>query len=537
MKIDCIHIDYSETGFLSSLIKDYLNANGNARTFVQYEPNYKGIEAAIEQRKKSPINRNNLVEVLSNQYQQLGLKSQAVQDNIALLLDENSFTITTAHQPNIFTGPLYFFYKIIHAIQLAANLKQKYPQYHFIPVYYMGSEDADIEEVGSFVLDGKKHQWNTAQTGAIGRMKVDDALMALLDKYVGYWSVKPAGKEVLSIIQNAYQKGKTIGEATIEMVNALFGQYGLLVVEPDNAKFKQLFIPVVEKELLEQFSHEAIQQTLQSLDKHYHVQTEGRLLNLFYLNGAQRNRIEKQGNDYVVVDTEHTFSESAILEELYQFPEKFSPNVILRGVYQETILPGIAFIGGGGELAYWMELKNVFEKANAFYPVLILRNSYAIVHAKQKQQWDSLGFNLQDIFKTNLELAKQYVTSLKGEQLLLTDVLNQHHKLYTQIEQKVMLIDATLGAHVKNLALQSEKKLMELEKKMLRSERRKQSVAIERIHSIKESLFPNNSLQERSENMAEWIGEYGWDWVDALMMHANTLEANFTILVMDKTDY
>jgi bacillithiol biosynthesis cysteine-adding enzyme BshC len=531
MKVDCSNISYSDTGLFSNLVRDYVASNGTARSFVQYEPTYKGIENAIEQRKKYPTNRKVLVEVLNKQYQSLQ-NTQAVKANLDTLLEENTFVITTAHQPNIFTGPLYFFYKIIHTIQLAADLKKRYPNYNFVPVYYMGSEDADIEEVGSFVLDGAKHQWETKQTGAIGRMKVDDALLALLQNYIGYWSVKPSGKEVLAIIESAYQKGNTIAEATLQMVHGFFGQYGLVVLQPDDASLKSLFVEVMKKELLEKFSNAALQNALKELATQYHIQTEGRAINLFYLKDQIRARIEWKESKYIIVDTEISFTQNEILKELQDYPERFSPNVILRGLYQETILPGIVFVGGGGELAYWMELKNVFEQAHVHYPVLQLRNSFACIKEKQIQQWTMLGFNFVDLFSASLDLEVQYVKKHAGDQLSLQQQLMAHHELYLEIEKRVVQIDTTLGDHTKNLAHQSEKKLIELEKKMIRSERRKQASSIERIHHIKQSLFPENSLQERVENIAEWIGEYGWEWVEAVMQHSNSLDQNFTILTI-----
>ena len=378
MKFKATTIPYRATGLFSTLVNDYIEAKGTAQDFVAYTPNITGIKKAIEQRKKFPTNRKVLVDVLNQQYDQLAIQSKGiskqvldvVRSNIQLLGKENTYTITTAHQPNLFTGPLYFFYKIIQAIQLAAELKKQFPENNFVPVYYMGSEDADIAEVGSFTIGGVMHQWNTKQTGAIGRMKVDDGLLQLLQNIEGYWAVKPAGKEALATLKEAYQKGNTIIEATLHLVHAYFGKYGLVVVQPDDAALKSLFTNVMEKELVSQFSHKAIQPTLKKLSANYHVQSEGRELNLFYLKDDLRARIELKGEVYNIVDTNINFTQSEILKELKDHPERFSPNVILRGVYQETILPGVVFIGGGGELAYWMELKNVFEEVGVHYPVL-----------------------------------------------------------------------------------------------------------------------------------------------------------------------
>jgi len=543
MKFNATQISYRSTGLFSALINDYIETKGTAQSFVNYAASKEGYKKAIEQRASFPTNRKVLVEVLQNQYTQLAKDVNSlnnkeafklVNDNVSLLLKENTFTVTTAHQPNIFTGPLYFFYKILHTIQLAAELKKQFPQHNFVPVYYMGSEDADLQEVGSYNLAGEAYQWNTKQKGAIGRMKVDDELIKLLQNLEGYWLVQPAGKEALQVLKQAYQKGKTISEATLALVHAFFGKYGLVVLQPDDTKLKSLFIEVMEKELRTGFSQKAIQPTKEKLASTYHVQSDGRDLNLFYLKENTRARIEKQGASYIVVDANISFTEEEIVKELHAHPDRFSPNVILRGVYQETILPGIAFIGGGGELAYWMELKNVFNEVKVHYPILQLRNSFMFMNEKQTAHWNSLGFSLEDLFKPMLELELDYVKNQTKENLALTNHIASLNDLYASIQQDVIKIDTSLGDHAKNLSVQAQKKLALLEKKMIRAEKRKQQTSIDRIKAIKGSLFPKNSLQERVENFSEWVGSYGWDWVEAVLENSTTLNPSFTIITITK---
>ena len=546
MKFNATPIPYRATGLFSNLVNDYMESKGEAASFVNYAPTIDGYKKAIEQRAAFPANRKVLVEVLQSQYTQLAKDTNAssllnnkdafklVNENVSLLLKENTFTVTTAHQPNIFTGPLYFIYKIIHAIQLAAELKNQFPKNNFVPVYYMGSEDADLQEVGAYTLAGEAYQWNTKQKGAIGRMKVDEELIQLLENLAGYWSVKSYGKEALEVLKQAYQKGKTISEATLALVHAYFGKYGLVVIQPDDAKLKSLFVDVMEKELRTGFSQKAIGPTKEKLASTYHVQSDGRDLNLFYLKENSRARIEKQGASYIVVDTDIRFTEEEIFQELHAHPERFSPNVILRGVYQETILPGIAFIGGGGELAYWMELKNVFNEVKVHYPILQLRNSFMFMNEKQTAHWNNLGFTLADLFKPVLELELDYIKSQTKENLALTNHIASLNDLYESIQQDVIKIDTSLGDHTKNLSIQAQKKLALLEKKMIRAEKRKQQISIDRIQAIKGSLFPKNSLQERVENFAEWVGDYGWDWVEAIMQHSTTLNPSFTIITITK---
>jgi len=532
MSQSSMHIPFSSTHVFSKLINDYLEGKGSALNFVQYAPNVEGYKAAIEGRKKHQINRTLLFDVLTKQYSNLP-QEKAVNDQLALLKKDTTFVVTTAHQPNLFTGPLYFFYKIIHAIQLAASLKATFPEYDFVPVYYMGSEDADLDEVGAFNLDEKKCQWVTKQTGAIGRMQVDDALLLLLKQLENYWAVLPQGQKALEILKEAYQKGKTISEATLSFVHAFFGSKGLLVLQPDDAILKAAFIPVMEKELLTSFSHEAIQSTIADLSKDYHVQSEGRTINLFYLKDNIRARIEKQGEQFIVVDTDIQFTQSQILAELNQHPERFSPNVILRGVYQETILPGVVFVGGGGELAYWMELKNVFNQVGVHYPLLQLRNSFLLMSHKQAEQWASMQFEELDLFKPTLELEIAYVKKHTDTTLDLHDHLNQLSNLYTSIKNEVVQVDPTLGVHTENLAQQAKAKILALEKKMVRSERRKQTVAIQRIHRIKKELFPQDNLQEREEHFSKWVGQYDLSWIDSIMEHSKGLESQFRIIKFD----
>ena len=542
MKYTATSIPYSATGVFSSLVNDYISGNGTARDYVPYTPNLEGIKKAIQQRKFSAIQRQTLVSVLENQYQVLGtIKEEKniaafekVQANIGLLKNDNCFAVTTAHQPNLFTGPLYFFYKIIHVIKLAAELKAQFPENDFVPVYYMGSEDADLAEVGSYNIDGAKHQWKTKQTGAIGRMLVDDHLLQLLQNLEGYWTVKPDGKEALAIIKAAYKKGNTINEATLQMVHLFFGQYGLVVVQPDDAKLKSLFVEVMQKELTTQFSHTAIQPTLKSLSENYHVQSEGRAINLFYLKDATRNRIEKNGELFSVVDTNIQFTQAEIIQELQAYPDRFSPNVILRGAYQETIIPSVVFVGGGGELAYWMELKNVFEQAGVDYPVIILRNSFLFINDKQAKQWASLEFNIEALFNSIQALEIAFVKTQSVENLVLTEHIASLTDLYKLIQQDVIKIDSSLGDHALNLSVQAQKKLALLEKKMIRAEKRKQHTSLARIHSIKSELFPDNNLQERVENFSNWVGDFGWSWVEAILNNSNSVDASFTIVHVSK---
>jgi len=529
MEANCIYLPYSETNYYSGLVIDYINENEKLRPFYKRPVSVKGIEEAIQARKKFPQQRNVLVEELRAQYNGLP-QSQALENNFQLLMSENTFTITTAHQPNIFTGPLYFIYKILHTVKLASFLKQQLPACNFVPVYYMGSEDADLDELGNINIDGVNYKWNTDQTGAVGRMKVDEQFLQLIATMKGQLGVLPHGNELIDLFSDAYTKGKTIQQATLELVNQLFGAYGLVVLIPDNARLKKLFNPVIKKELTEEFSNKAVASTIAALERHYKVQAAGRELNLFYLKDNKRERIEKENSLYKIKALNLSFTEAQILNELENYPERFSPNVILRGAFQETILPNIAFIGGGGELAYWLELKNVFEAVDIPYPMLLLRNSFLVIEEKWSAAIKELGLSVSDLFLSSHEIMNRIVAARSSRQFVLNGELKNAEALYTEIASIAGSVDQTLNQHVAALKTRAIKHLQELEKKMLRAEKRKFEAEQRHLQKIKNALFPNNNLQERTENFSLLYSKFGDQFIQQILDHSNALEQQFAIV-------
>ncbi len=531
MEANCTYVPYAETGFFSKIVLDYLQQHAQLKPFYLHAPSTEGLRAAIENRKGFSQNRAVLADVLEAQYKNLPVPP-AVTRNIALLRQDQSFTITTAHQPNIFTGPLYFLYKILHTIRLAAYCAAQFPGHHFIPVYYMGSEDADLDELGNITIDGKRYTWNTPQTGAVGRMKVDKAFLSLMQDMEGQLGVFPQAAEVMQLFRSHYQEGVSIQQATLGVVNALFGSYGLLVLIPDNAQLKKLFEPVVRKELLEGFSHKAVGPTLEALEQHYKVQAGGRELNLFYLLDDKRERIERKNDRYEVHALHLSFDEAAILGELEAHPERFSANVILRGVFQETILPNIAFIGGGGELAYWLELKQVFAAVQVPYPVLLLRNSFLLAEKKWQEKLEKLHIILPDSFKSTFTLMNEMVQQHSAEKTGLNGELDKVKEVYRSIADVATAVDASLQQHVMALQTRAVQKLEELEKKMLRAEKRKFATEQRQLEQIKQVLFPGGNLQERVENMAGFYARYGREIIDSILQYSPAIDGGFGIITL-----
>ena len=530
MDCNATRLPYRQTNHFSKIALDYIDQSEQLKPFFAHAASLQGIQSSIEARKQFPTNRKLIVEELRRQYADV-IASEKVKENIEALLSENGFTITTAHQNNIFLGPLFVIYKTLHVIKLADHLNATIPQQKFVPVFYMGSEDADLDELNHIYVEGEKLVWNTKQTGAVGRMKIDKELLKIISKIEGQLTVLPGGEEIISLFKDCYKEGETLQKATFRFLNLVFGEFGLVVLIPDTPVLKKQMASIFEDDLMNQTASGIVQQTAGKLEEAgYKTQAHPRDVNLFYLKDNTRNRIVFEKERYTVFDTRIDFSRGEILKELNEYPERFSPNVILRGLYQETILPNIAFIGGGGELAYWLELKELFQHYKVPYPGLVLRNSFLIVEKKWQEKINKLGFEMEDFFLSEEELMKKFVARESKREIKLNGNLDEAVQLYELIKIQAAKVDITLAAHVEALKVQTLHRLEELEKKMLRAEKRKFIDQQRQIHAIKQKLFPQNGLQERADNFTYYYAKWGRNLMQQLYQHSLALEQEFVII-------
>jgi bacillithiol biosynthesis cysteine-adding enzyme BshC len=507
------HLTYRQTGYFSRLITDYLDQAENLSPFYSYPADAEGLRSALAARKAGkPVDRATLVSQLEEQY--AGVlpgefkNASRVRENIARLGEPNTFTLCTAHQPAIFTGHLYFIYKILHTIRLAEWMAEQHPGDHFVPVFFMGSEDADLEELGHISLGGETLVWETKQTGAVGRMSTK-GLDKLFYRIEGELSVQPYGQQLMAILREAYLESPDIQTATFKMIHRLFAEWGLIVLIADRAAFKKQMIPVFEDDLFRQQPSGIVGESIDLLGQNYDIQANPRDINLFYLNNDLRGRIERTGEGYKVHGSALVFTEAGLREELQRNPERFSPNVILRGLFQETILPNLAFIGGGGETAYWLELKGLFDHYRTPFPVLVLRSSFQLVERQWMEKMERAGFGVDDLFRDEQDLMTELVRRDSTQTLSLEEEIATANQYYEGLKALARPVDPTLEEHVAALQVKAIEPIRLLEKKLLKAEKRKFGEQQRQIHQAKEALFPGGHLQERVENILPWYALYG----------------------------
>lgn len=522
------YISYQQTNAFSSVVLDYIDGKDKLESFYKYSPTIQGFEKAISARTVS-ADRDLLVSSLHQQYLHLE-PSAMVLSNINLLADERTFTITTGHQLNIFTGPLYFIYKIVTAINLAKDLKLQFPSYNFVPVYWMATEDHDFEEINHIKVEDRKLSWNTSAAGATGRMSTE-SIQETLTAYKGYLGIGDNGSALAAMVDKAYSNNKKLSDATRELVDALFGDQGLVCIDADDAALKAQFASVIYQDITAQHSFELINKTNVSLeDQGYKTQVNPREINFFYMDDQLRERIVDEDGLYKVMNTSISFTKESLKEEITLHPERFSPNVVMRPLYQETILPNLAYIGGGAEVTYWLQLKANFDFYRIPYPVLVLRNSALLIDERSARKMQILGIDHIGLFNATEQLKNKWVKDHVGDSLCLDDEQRAIRAVFDQIKLNSYKIDKTLSLSAEGAKTKALKLVTNLEKKLLRAEKRKHTTSLEQIDNLKYKLFPSGVLQERVLNIAPLYVLYGTDFINSLYLHFKPLDHKFTVL-------
>ncbi len=533
MPKDCI--SFKETGYFSKLICDYLDEDSSLKDLYNRYPNIENFKGQIKEKKESykKETRAVLVEALKSQYNLVDTSSKTL-ENIELLSKGTTFTITTGHQLNLFTGPLYFLYKIISTINLSEQLKETHPEYDFVPIYWMASEDHDFEEINYFNLNGKKLRWNRNASGAVGELDLK-GLEAVSDLFSQELGLGANADKLRALFKNAYLKHDNLAKATLYLANELFSQYGLVIIDANKKSLKRLFIPFVKEDLINETAFKTVNETnkiLENISDDYKIQVNPREINLFYITNNLRERIVFLDHKYSVLNTEISWTKEALLEEVDNYPERFSPNVILRPLYQEVILPNLCYIGGGGELAYWFQLKQNFEANKIPFPILLLRNSVLIKTKQQADKLQKLTVSNEDLFLKRDAFINKKVRQISNIDI---DFSNQISHLKDQFKVLYKLAEKTDQSFIGAVAAQERKQikgLEYLEKRLLTAQKRKLKDHVVRITELQSELFPNQSLQERNINFSQLYLEHGDQLISVLKDELEPLKKDFNLILL-----
>ncbi len=531
MDVDCI--PFAQTAHITKLIADYLDQKEALSAFYGEFPEKDAFKSQIHSKQQhfTPEYREKLFTSLTEQYEGVQI-SPLTATHIKLLQANNTFTVVTGHQLNLFTGPLYFLYKIISAIKLSTALKAVYPEYNFIPVYWMATEDHDFEEINHFTFKGKKLRWNRDSRGAVGRLDTG-GLQAVYDTFTLEIGGGDKAENLKELFKKAYLDHQTLTGATRYLANELFGKYGLVILDGDDVRLKRQLLPFMKRDILDNLAYRKVSDStarLQQIDPGYTIQVNPREINYFYLTDGLRERIESRNGTFYVLNTKKTFSEQELQAEMEEHPERFSPNVIARPLFQEVVLPNLCYIGGGAEIAYWLELKGMFDAMEVPFPILMLRNSALLVTDKQGKKLQRLQVNVQDLFLTRNSLINKKIREISNIDI---DLSPQREHLKAQFAALYELAEKTDKSFLGAVKAQEKKQLNgldKLEKRLLKAQKRKLQDQVVRLTAIQNELFPGQGLQERQQNFAEFYLDLGEELIPMLLEQLPAFPSGFMVL-------
>lgn len=523
------HLNFNLLPF-STRDKDYVAHKSELKDYITDFPSTESLLSQAKIKQNHHVNRKALVNIIQRQYQEAGIRmSKETKKNVNDLAKETTFTLITAHQPSLLTGPLYYVFKILSCLNISEHLNSIQSEFKFVPVFLNGGEDHDFEEIASMHLYQNTVTWDTDQTGSVGRMHTD-GIEEVIEEVFDILGKRSKILKWKTTILEMSKTATTYGQFQNKLVDFLFGKYGLVQFSSDDIEVKELLLPLFKAELEDQFSYKTVIPQQETIRQHigYNAQAYVREINLFYLEDGIRNRIELDNQTYRVVDSDMTFT----VDMIPDLTHSLSPNVILRPLTQEYILPNVAYIGGGGELSYWLDRKLQFDQMGIPLPILIRRNSGGMISQKQLEKWESNGFDISNLFLQEHEINTKYIQS-QDQSFDLTDEMQSVDNIYATISEKADGINPTLGKSVKAMSSQHRKQLIQLESRLKREIKQKHEVGLNQILKVRSTQLPQGKLQERHDNIFQYLSQHGPELIDQIKLNLPALSNKFTLMVLD----
>ncbi len=531
------HLPLNQAGLGSALVRKYVSDPESLSSLFSASPLNPDWDRLIEIKSAhfSDSMRKNLVLALQAQYGDLADKATTAQINS--LASPKTFSLTTGHQLSFGTGPLFFIYKLVSVVRLAAQLKERYSEYHFVPIYWMNTEDHDLEEIRPLHLAGKTftmpHEDLGQATGNYGTRELESVWKELESVLPNFPELQKGIKE----IKHCYQSSSTLAEAIRRLVVSWTKGSGLLVLDQNDAQLKAAFAPIAFKDILSEQSGSLVAETTAKLEHMgFKGQVMPREINFFYHSAQGRKRMVRDAGGFAVLDTNLHFTTEALHEEFRQHPERFSPNVVTRPLYQETILPNLAYVGGPAEVHYWLQYKKVFEGYQIPFPLILARDSFLVIKARHLKHIQDEKIELADFIKSPGAVKEALVRKMEaieegGQGVdfpvgLIAQLENTEHA----VDRWFADVDPGVHKAAKAAWHRYHKRLEDLNKKRLAALKKKHAHSLLWLQDLQNTVFPGQSLQERYNHVLSLGADPSFTF-SQLLKYADPTKPGLKVLV------
>ena len=504
-------VDFDSVNFYSKLIRDYLSGKLKENGIIDWIYSKEQLELN-KKRSYSFKTRKIVSDVLLDQYRSFSLTDEELK-NLNLFKQESTFSVTTGHQLMLLGGPLFFYSKIMDVINLAKEISTS--DNPVVPFFWLASEDHDYKEISKINIFGKEVSCPGENKGPVGRLSSDN-FQEFLNQINELLGSGEKYNEIKSVINKSFNEGTTLSEITRTLVRELFKHEGLLIIDGDDSRLKRLFAPFARRELKDKVALKSSKKIIDRLSREYKIQVNPREINLFYMEDTIRLRLVEKNGTFSTPNGEYSWSISEMDEILFDSPEKISPNVVLRPLYQEIILPNLAYVGGAGEISYWLELKPMFDTYNVDFPLPLVRQANFLIKEKSFNWIADNGLNIEDLFGDLELLVNSFTKLISKDELNFSPEFDELKSFYERLISK----GKSINPQLEKVVLGEEKRVLasfkNLEKRFLNANKQKYQVQINKLISIHSKLFPNGVPMERVDSYMSYLSQYPRSFNDLL---------------------
>ncbi|MBL0176788.1 MAG: bacillithiol biosynthesis cysteine-adding enzyme BshC [Ignavibacteria bacterium] len=520
-----ITLPFSVLPGVSDLFLDYsAGVSGAKNFFLGHYADLLAFETHLHFLERRTYFRPELTEVLLAQNRRFGAP-QATLDSIRTLAEGTTFCVITGQQVGIFTGPLYTIYKALAAKHLALWLKDQFPAYNFLPLFWLEAEDHDLDEAASTAVIDRENNLrrivyaepaadDAKNVAPVGALVFDERIARCVEELRAALPETEFTSETMALVEAAYKPGVTFADAFAAMLQRLFPASGLVFVDPADPELKKLLAPVILQEL-ETYptSGEEVIKRSAELEEQYHAQVKPRAVNLFYLHKGGRYPIEPIDYGFFLKGTRQRFTSDELLEIANEHPENFSPNVLLRPLFQDFLFPTAAYVAGPSEVAYFAQLQPVYDHFQVPMPIIFPRPGMTILEKKIQKLFNKFDLPYASMFDTPEELYR-IIASAENSDAVSADFAAFKTELLAIAERLPAIAEAaqpSLVEAAKTTTQQIQRHVSLFEERLFQSRRERDAVVQRQLEKMQVYLSPEGKPQERQLNILTFLNRYGRD--------------------------
>lgn len=531
-----MNIPFNQLPGYNELFLDYVDDFDSVNRFFEYDFKSDGdflkcIELTSESyRNGRQFLRKDLTGILSIQNHNFGSGQKAL-DNVAALNDSNTLAVVTGQQLGILTGPLYTIIKALNTIQLSDKLKSNFPEYNFVPVFWMEADDHDFLEINNISVVSKENELkrltyfekgieDEKYLKPAGSLKFDGEIDKLVNELSESLGKTDFSSALFEAIAASYKSGNSMKRAFGQFLNFILGDRGIVLVDPSDPALKNLLKPVF-KTALESSAllAEKVISTTVDLESSHIAQVKPKPINLFYIHEGNRFLIEpRDGGNYALKNSRHRFSKEELLEKLETSTENFSWNVITRPICQDYLLPTVTYIGGPSEISYFAQLREAYKVYDMNMPVVYPRTSVTILDGRTKSFMEKNSIQFKEMFDER-ELMRSIVkrSSDKNPEEIFSKMKDELNAIFYTYEKELSLIDSNQSSAFSKRCSQFVESLDVAREKFITAQAKQNEVITGQLSKVLLNVYPGSMPQERLLNISMFYNKYGSNLIETLL--------------------